>query len=174
MQRLFTSVHYLLYLHHQWAFYQQTSDQILNWINQIIEMTNPVDAIAIENLEHGLWEIGGELLYLMWEINHILLQIVHEQWSTVGICMYHSSSNHARNAPHKANWLCPIIPRFPPLGRWTRWGWNSSGYLQTRPIPLSTWECVDMPRYWPRSRRSRAVPSWPFMSNYIDEQAEYI
>jgi hypothetical protein len=63
-QRLFTSVHYLLYLHHQRAFYQQTSDQILDRINQIIETTDPVDAIMIENLEHGLWEIGGELLRL--------------------------------------------------------------------------------------------------------------
>jgi hypothetical protein len=79
MQRLFTSVHYLLYLHHQWAFYQQTSDHILDWINQIIETTNPVDAIAIENLKHGLWEIGGELLRLMQEINCISHQIVHEQ-----------------------------------------------------------------------------------------------
>jgi hypothetical protein len=63
-QRLFTSVHYLLYLHQQRAFYQQTSDLVLDRINQIIETTDPVDAGAIENLEHGLWEIGGELLCL--------------------------------------------------------------------------------------------------------------
>jgi hypothetical protein len=79
MQRLFTSVHYLLYLHHQQTFYQQTSDQILDWINQIIKTTDPVDAVAIENLEHGLWEIGGELLCLVQEINRISQQIVHEQ-----------------------------------------------------------------------------------------------
>jgi hypothetical protein len=70
-QRLFTSVQYLLYLHHQQVFYQQTSDQILDRINQIIETTDPVDTIVIENLEHGLWEIGGELLHLTREINHV-------------------------------------------------------------------------------------------------------
>jgi hypothetical protein len=79
VQRLFTSVHYLLYLHHQQAFYQQTSDYILDQINQIIKTTDPVDTVAIENLEHGLWEIGGELLHLTQEINHISQQIVHEQ-----------------------------------------------------------------------------------------------
>ena len=78
-QRLFTSVHYLLYLHHQRAFYQQTSDQILDRINQIIETTDPVDAAAIENLEHSLWEIGGELLRLTQEINHVTQQLAHEQ-----------------------------------------------------------------------------------------------
>jgi hypothetical protein len=78
-QRLFTSMHYLLYLHHQRTFYQQTSDQILDRINQIIETTDPVDAVAIENLEHGLWEIGGELLCLTREINHVAQQLAHEQ-----------------------------------------------------------------------------------------------
>jgi hypothetical protein len=63
-QRLFNSVHYLLYLRQQQAFYQQTSDQILDHINQIIETTDPVDAGAIENLKQGLWEIGGALLCL--------------------------------------------------------------------------------------------------------------
>jgi hypothetical protein len=38
-----------------------------------------VDAVAIENLEHGLWEIGGELLRLMREINRVSQQLVHEQ-----------------------------------------------------------------------------------------------
>jgi hypothetical protein len=71
MQRLFTSVHYLLYLHHQRAFYQQTSDQILNRINQIIKTTDLVDTATIKNLEHSLWEIGGELLHLTREINHM-------------------------------------------------------------------------------------------------------
>jgi hypothetical protein len=70
-QRLFNSVHYLLYLHQQQAFYQQTSDQILDRINQIIETTDPGDATAIENLEQGLWEIGGALLRLTQEINHV-------------------------------------------------------------------------------------------------------
>jgi hypothetical protein len=78
-QRLFTSVHYLLHLHWQQAFYQQTSDQILDHINQIIKTTDPVDAVAIKNLEHGLWEIGGELLCLTREINHVTQQLVHEQ-----------------------------------------------------------------------------------------------
>jgi hypothetical protein len=72
-------VHYLLYLHQQRAFYQQTSDQILDRINQIIEATDPVDADAIENLEQGLWEIGGALLHLTREINHITQQLMHEQ-----------------------------------------------------------------------------------------------
>jgi hypothetical protein len=63
-QRLVTSTSYLLYLHQQQAFYQQTSDLILDRINQIIETTNLVDASAIENLERGLWEIGGALLCL--------------------------------------------------------------------------------------------------------------
>jgi hypothetical protein len=79
MQRLFTSVQYLLYLHHQRAFYQQTSDQILDRINQIIKTMDPVDAITIKNLEHGLWEIGGELLRLTREINCVSQQLVHEQ-----------------------------------------------------------------------------------------------
>jgi hypothetical protein len=61
-QRLINSVHYLLYLRQQQAFYQQTSDLILDRINQIIETTDPVDAEAIQNLEQGLWEIGGALL----------------------------------------------------------------------------------------------------------------
>jgi hypothetical protein len=78
-QRLFNSVHYLLYLRQQQAFYQQTSDQILDRINQIIETTNPVDAGAIENLEQGLWEIGGALLHLTREINHVTQQLAHEQ-----------------------------------------------------------------------------------------------
>jgi hypothetical protein len=78
-QRLFTSVHYLLYLHQQRVFYQQTSDQILDRINQIIETTDPVDTVTIENLEHGLWEIGGELLRLTREINRVTQQLVNEQ-----------------------------------------------------------------------------------------------
>jgi hypothetical protein len=61
-QRLLNSASYLLYLHQQQIFYQQTSDLILDRINQIIETTDPVDAEAIENLEQGLWEIGGALL----------------------------------------------------------------------------------------------------------------
>jgi hypothetical protein len=61
-QRLFSSAAYLLYLRRQQIFYQQTSDLILNRINQIIETTDPVDVEAIENLEQGLWEIGGALL----------------------------------------------------------------------------------------------------------------
>jgi hypothetical protein len=78
-QKLFNSVHYLLYLHQQQAFYQQTSDLILDRINQIIETTNPVDAGAIENLEQGLWEIGGALLRLTREINRVTQQLAHEQ-----------------------------------------------------------------------------------------------
>jgi hypothetical protein len=62
-QRLFTSIHYLLYLHHQQDFYQTMSNCILNHINEIIETMDPVDAIAIENLKHGLWEIGGVLQF---------------------------------------------------------------------------------------------------------------
>jgi hypothetical protein len=72
-------VAYLLYLRQQQAFYQQTSDLVLDRINQIIETTDPVDASAIENLEQGLWEIGGALLQLQREINRITQQIVHEQ-----------------------------------------------------------------------------------------------
>jgi hypothetical protein len=72
-------VQYLLYLHQQRAFYQQTSDQILDRINQIIEITDPVDASAIENLEQGLWEIGGALLRLTREINCVTQQLAHEQ-----------------------------------------------------------------------------------------------
>jgi hypothetical protein len=63
-QRLLSSASYLLYLRQQQIFYQQTSDLILDRINQIIETTDPVDASAIENLEQGLWEIGGALLCL--------------------------------------------------------------------------------------------------------------
>jgi hypothetical protein len=70
---------YLLYLHQQQVFYQQTSDQILDRINQIIETTDPVDARAIENLEQGLWEIGGALLRLTQEINRVTQQLAHEQ-----------------------------------------------------------------------------------------------
>jgi hypothetical protein len=62
-------VSYLLYLRQQQVFYQQTSDLILDRINQIIETTDPVDASAIERLEQGLWEIGGALLRLQQEIN---------------------------------------------------------------------------------------------------------
>jgi hypothetical protein len=78
-QRLFNSVSYLLYLHQQQTFYQQMSNLLLDRINQIIETTDPVDAGAIENLEQGLWEIGGALLHLRREINHVTQQIVHEQ-----------------------------------------------------------------------------------------------
>jgi hypothetical protein len=78
-QRLFNSVSYLLYLHQQQAFYQQTSDLILDRINQVIETTDPVDASAVENLEQGLWEIGGALLRLQQEISCVTQQIVHGQ-----------------------------------------------------------------------------------------------
>jgi hypothetical protein len=78
-QRLVTSANYLLYLHQQQTFYQQTSDLILDRINQIIETTNPVDAAAIENLEQGLWEIGGALLQIRREINRVSQQIAYEQ-----------------------------------------------------------------------------------------------
>jgi hypothetical protein len=78
-QRLLNSASYLLYLHQQQIFYQQTSDLILDRINQIIETTDPVDAGAIENLEQGLWEIGGALLRLQREISHITQQIAYEQ-----------------------------------------------------------------------------------------------
>jgi hypothetical protein len=78
-QGLLNSVSYLLYLHQQQAFYQQTSDLILDRINQIIETTDPVDANTIENLEQGLWEIGGALLCLQREISHVTQQIAHEQ-----------------------------------------------------------------------------------------------
>jgi hypothetical protein len=63
-QRLLNSASYLLYLRQQQLFYQQTSDLILDCINQIIETTDLVDAGAIENLEQGLWEIGGALLHI--------------------------------------------------------------------------------------------------------------
>ena len=63
-ERLLSSASYLLYLRQQQNFYQQTSDLILDRINQIIETTDPVDAEAIENLEQGLWEIGGALLHI--------------------------------------------------------------------------------------------------------------
>jgi hypothetical protein len=78
-QRLFTSVHYLLHLRQQQAFYQQTGDLILDRINQIIKTTDPVNASAIENLEQGLWEIGGALLHLTREINRVTQQLAHEQ-----------------------------------------------------------------------------------------------
>jgi hypothetical protein len=63
-QRLINSTSYLLYLRRQQIFYQQTSDLILDRINHIIETTDLVDAEAIENLEQGLWEIGGALLHI--------------------------------------------------------------------------------------------------------------
>jgi hypothetical protein len=72
-------VTYLLYLRQQQIFYQQTSNLILDRINQIIKTTNPVDAEAIENLEQGLWEIGGALLRVQREISRITWQIVYEQ-----------------------------------------------------------------------------------------------
>jgi hypothetical protein len=78
-QRLFTSATYLLHLRQQQTFYQQTSDLILDRINQIIETTDPVDAAAIENLEQGLWEIGGALLRIRREISHVTQQIAYEQ-----------------------------------------------------------------------------------------------
>jgi hypothetical protein len=78
-QRLLNSAHYLLHLCQQQAFYQQASDLILNRINQIIETTDLVDAGAIENLEQGLWEIGGALLRLTREISHVTQQLAHEQ-----------------------------------------------------------------------------------------------
>jgi hypothetical protein len=78
-QRLLTSALYLLYLHQQQIFYQQTSDLVLDCINHIIETTDPVDASAIENLEQGLWEIGGALLHLQREINRVVQQIAYEQ-----------------------------------------------------------------------------------------------
>jgi hypothetical protein len=78
-QRLLSSASYLLYLRQQQTFYQQTSDLILDRINQIIETTNPVDAGAIENLEQGLWEIGGALLHLQREIGRVSWQIAYEQ-----------------------------------------------------------------------------------------------
>jgi hypothetical protein len=78
-QRLLNTASYLLHLRWQQVFYQQTSDLILDRINQIIETTDPVDAGAIENLEQGLWEIGGALLCLQREIGHVTQQIAHEQ-----------------------------------------------------------------------------------------------
>jgi hypothetical protein len=78
-QRLLNSASYLLYLRQQQIFYRQTSDLILDHINQIIETTDPVDASAIENLEQGLWEIGGALLCVQQEISRITQQIAHEQ-----------------------------------------------------------------------------------------------
>ena len=78
-QRLLNSASYLLYLHQQQIFYQQTSDLILDHINQIIETTDPVDAEAIENLEQGLWEIGGALLHIRQEIGRVTRQIAYEQ-----------------------------------------------------------------------------------------------
>jgi hypothetical protein len=78
-QRLLTSATYLLYLRQQQIFYQQTSDLLLDRINQIIETTDPVDAGAIENLEQGLWEIGGALLRVQREIGRVTRQIAYEQ-----------------------------------------------------------------------------------------------
>jgi hypothetical protein len=78
-QRLLNSASYLLHLRQQQTFYQQTSDLILDRINQIIETTDPVDTEAIQNLEQGLWEIGGALLHIRQEIGHVTQQIVHEQ-----------------------------------------------------------------------------------------------
>ena len=78
-ERLLSSASYLLYLRQQQNFYQQTSDLILDRINQIIETTDPVDAEAIENLEQGLWEIGGALLRIQREIGRITRQIAYEQ-----------------------------------------------------------------------------------------------
>jgi hypothetical protein len=78
-ERLLSSASYLLYLRQQQNFYQQTSDLILDRINQIIETTDPVDAGAIENLEQGLWEIGGALLHIQREIGHVTQQIAYEQ-----------------------------------------------------------------------------------------------
>jgi hypothetical protein len=70
--------------------------------------------------------------------------------------------------------MSPVISGFPPLGRWTRWGWNSSSYPQARTIQSSPYKHVDTFRRWPRSRRSRVKSSWPFMSNYIEEWTELI
>jgi hypothetical protein len=78
-ERLLSSASYLLYLRQQQNFYQQTSDLILDRINQIIETTDPVDAEAIENLEQGLWEIGGALLHIQREIGRVTQQIAYEQ-----------------------------------------------------------------------------------------------
>jgi uncharacterized protein Smg (DUF494 family) len=78
-QRLFNSASYLLYLRQQQIFYQQTSDLILDRINHIIETTDLVDAEAIENLEQGLWEIGGALLRIQQEISRLTQQIAYEQ-----------------------------------------------------------------------------------------------
>jgi hypothetical protein len=78
-QRLLTSASYLLHLRQQQIFYQQTSDLILDRINLIIETTDPVDTSAIENLEQGLWEIGGALLRIQREISRVTQQIVYEQ-----------------------------------------------------------------------------------------------
>jgi hypothetical protein len=78
-ERLLSSASYLLYLRQQQSFYQQTSDLILDRINHIIETTDPVDAEAIENLEQGLWEIGGALLHIQREIGRVTQQIAYEQ-----------------------------------------------------------------------------------------------
>jgi hypothetical protein len=78
-ERLLSSASYLLYLRQQQNFYQQTSDLILDRINQIIETTDPVDAETIENLEQGLWEIGGALLHIQREIGRVTRQIAYEQ-----------------------------------------------------------------------------------------------
>ena len=78
-ERLLSSASYLLYLRQQQNFYQQTSDLVLDRINQIIETTDPVDAEAIENLEQGLWEIGGALLHIQREIGRVTRQIAYEQ-----------------------------------------------------------------------------------------------
>jgi hypothetical protein len=78
-ERLLSSASYLLYLRQQQSFYQQTSDLILDRINQIIETTDLVDAETIENLEQGLWEIGGALLHIQREIGRVTRQIAYEQ-----------------------------------------------------------------------------------------------
>ena len=78
-ERLLTSASYLLSLRQQQSFYQQTGDLILDRINHIIETTDPVDAEAIENLEQGLWEIGGALLHIRREIGRVTRQIAYEQ-----------------------------------------------------------------------------------------------
>jgi hypothetical protein len=88
--------------------------------------------------------------------------------------MHHSTPICARNTPYMANRMSPVISGFPHLGRRTRWGWNSSSYPQTRTIPSSPHKHVNTARCWPRSRRSRAEPHQPFMSNYIDKRTELI
>jgi hypothetical protein len=88
--------------------------------------------------------------------------------------MHHSTFVCTRDTPYMTNWTSPIVPGFPHLGRRTRQGWNSSGYLQARTIPPGTCEHVDTSRRWPRSRRSRVVPYQSFMSNYVDKRTKFI